>query len=197
MSGDLFFDSPLLSPTASGWAQVAISDLRALLQDHANCERKAAALCLSFVSKYPDRTILIDPMISVAREELEHFAQVFRVMQRRGLSLAPAEKDPYVNAMMQAVRTEGEERLLDRLIVSGLIEARSCERFQLIAEEIADAGLRDFYLTLARAEAGHFRVFFRLAGRMFPESEVSAAVARLLEAEDHAMKTSPWRPAIH
>lgn len=193
----LSYDSPLLSATPSGWADVALADLGAFLQDHANCERKAAALCMSFISKYPHRTMLIDPMVSLAREELEHFAQVFRIMQKRGLALISAEKDPYVQVMMQAVRADGDERFLDRLIVSGLIEARSCERFQLTTEALSDPWLKDFYQTLARAEAGHYRVFFRLAEKMFSQADVSEAVDRLSRAEDRAMRAAPWRPAVH
>jgi tRNA-(ms[2]io[6]A)-hydroxylase len=195
--GQLLPGSPLISPTPAGWADVALADLDAFLQDHANCERKAAALCMSFISKYPNRTQLIDPMVSLAREELEHFAQVFRIMQKRGLALSPNEKDPYVQELTQAVRSDGDERFLDRLIVSGLIEARSCERFQLTAQALTDPGLQDFYQTLARAEAGHFRVFFRLAEKMFPPDPVAEAVTRLAVAEDRAMRAAPWRPAVH
>lgn len=195
--GQLLPGSPLITATPDGWADAALADLDAFLQDHANCERKAAALCMSFISKYPDRTILVDPMVSLAREELEHFAQVFRIMQKRGLALSPNEKDPYVQVLMQSVRSDGDERFLDRLIVSGLIEARSCERFQLAARALTDPGLQDFYQTLARAEAGHFRVFFRLAEKMFPPDQVAEAVARLAAAEDRAMRAAPWRPAVH
>lgn len=191
------FDSPLLRPTASGWAEVALSDIGAFLQDHANCERKASALCMSFVSKYPDKTVLIEPMISLAREELEHFAQVFRILQKRGLGLAPAEKETYVQMMLKAVRSDGDERLLDRLIVSGLIEARSCERLHLVSVYVEDPGLKDFYSTLARSEAGHFRVFFRLAEKLFAAEAVREAIDRLVLAEDKGIHSTPWRCGVH
>lgn len=196
-NSDFSYNFPLKSRTANGWAATALTDFGAFLQDHAQCERKAAALCMSFVSKYPDQTILVDPMISLAREELEHFVQVFRLMQKRNLSLVPAERDIYVNKMIEEVRPGGEARLLDRLIVSGLIEARSSERLQLVGEALTDAGLREFYLSLARSEAGHYRVFFRLAERIFPQEDVKLAVDRLTLAEDRALKESPWRSAVH
>jgi len=197
---DLGYDFPLLSPTAKGWAEVALADFGTFLQDHAQCERKAAASCLSYVSKYPNKTILVDPMISLAREELEHFAQVFRLLQKRSLPLVIAEKDPYVNELIVHVRTGPEERLLDRLVTSALIEARSCERLQLVAAYLTeknDLELSDFYHTLARSEAGHYRVFFRLAERLFPKDEVQIAIQRLTIAEDAAMKAAPWRAAVH
>jgi tRNA-(ms[2]io[6]A)-hydroxylase len=194
---DLGYDFPLISRTAIGWAEVALADFGTFLQDHAQCERKAAASCLSYVSKYPNITMLVDPMISLAREELEHFAQVFRLLQKRSLPLVIAEKDPYVNELIIHVRTGPEERLLDRLVVSSLIEARSCERLQLVAAHLQDLELADFYHTLARSEAGHYRVFLRLAERLFPKAEVHAAMQRLSLAEDKAMKGAPWRSAVH
>ena len=194
---DLGYDFPLLNRTAQGWAEVALANFGAFLQDHAQCERKAAASCLSYVSKYPNITMLVDPMISLAREELEHFAQVFRLLQKRSLPLVIAEKDLYVNELIKHVRTGPEERFLDRLVVSALVEARSCERLQLVAEHLKDLELADFYHTLARAEAGHFRVFFRLAERLFPKPDVRSAIERLTIAEDAAMKGAPWRAAVH
>lgn len=191
------YNFPLRSRTDRRWAATAVADFGSFLQDHAQCERKAAALCMSFVSKYPDQTVLVDPMISLAREELEHFAQVFRLMQKRGLALLPAERDVYVQIMTEEVRSDSRVRLLDRLIVSGLIEARSSERLQLVGEALTDPGLREFYLTLARSEAGHYRVFFRLAEKIFPHEDVRTAVERLTLAEDKAMKKSPWRCAVH
>jgi len=194
---DGVYDFPLLSRTATGWAEVATADFGTFLQDHAQCERKAAASCLSYVSKYPNITVLVDPMISLAREELEHFAQVFRLLQKRSLPLVIAEKDPYVNELVVHVRTGVEERLLDRLVVSALIEARSCERLQLVASHLKDAELADFYHSLARSEAGHYRVFLRLAERVFSKFDVQAAFDRLTKAEDAAIKAAPWRAAVH
>jgi len=188
---------PLRVATPEIWAGVALADFDAFLLDHASCERKAAANCMSFIARCSDRPALVEPLVSLAREELEHFGQVYRLIQRRGLCLGPDEKDPYVNLLLGGVRKEPQERLLDRLIAASLIEARSCERFQLVAQRLEDPELRDFYQTLCRSEAGHYRVFVRIAARLFPEAAVAEALERLARREAEAMLATPFRAAVH
>ncbi len=189
--------SPLQAWTAPGWAAVALADFPAFLQDHAACERKAAAACLSLVGKYSEHPFLVEPLVSLAREELEHFQQVFRLLTKRGIKLALTDKDPYVKALLAKARHGDDEHLVDRLVISALIEARSCERFELVAAEIKDPELADFYATLARAEAGHHRVFLRIAERFFAPAVVAAALNRLGAAEAEIMRAVVWRPAVH
>ena len=188
---------PLKAATPAGWAAVALADFDAFLRDHAACERKAAALCLSFVAKYLEHPFVVEPMISVAREELEHFQQVFRILTRRGLSPGKDEKDPYVKGLQAVMRHTEDGRLLDRLVVSALIEARSCERLELVAEALVDPELKDFYATLARVEAGHYKVFLKIAERFFDKETVAVAVDRLATAEAAVMLATPWRAAVH
>ncbi|MBM4304945.1 MAG: tRNA-(ms[2]io[6]A)-hydroxylase, partial [Deltaproteobacteria bacterium] len=114
--------------TPSQWVDSALKDFDAFLLDHASCERKASAVGMSFVVRYPDRPEIIEPMISFAREELEHFHQVYKLISERKLLLPPDEEDLYVNKLMKQVRFGREERFLDRLLVSSIIEARGCER---------------------------------------------------------------------
>lgn len=191
------FDLPLRARTGQGWAAVALADFGAFLIDHASCERKAAASALALVSKHSAEPIIAEPMVAVAREELEHFLQVYRLITRRGLVLDKDEKDPYVNDLLKAQRQDPGERLLDRLLISSLIEARSCERFLLVAEAVVEPELRDFYTHLMRAEAGHHKVFVRVAERLYPAATVAARMAELSAHEADVMLRTPWRAAVH
>ena len=188
---------PLKAPTPQAWVEVVLGDFDTFLKDHASCERKAAALCLSFIAKYSEHPFLAEPMVALAREELDHFAQVYRLITRRGLTLGLDERDPYVNALLKVMRPQPAERLLDRLIVSGLIEARGYERFLMLADALEDPELKDFYETLGRAEAGHYRVFLRIAERLYPAAAVEQAVERLATEEARLMLASDLRPAVH
>jgi tRNA 2-(methylsulfanyl)-N6-isopentenyladenosine37 hydroxylase len=183
--------------TPPQWVEVALRDFDSFLLDHASCERKASAVGMSFVVRYPDRTLLLDPMIQFAREELEHFHQVYRLVAARGLSLGHDEPDEYVNRILRHVRTGREERFLDRLLVSSLIEARGHERLTLVAERIEDPKLKQFYARLSRAESHHKDLFLEIALLYFPESTVKARLAELNQEEALAIKSVPFRSALH
>ena len=187
----------LLTKTPAEWADVALSDFPAFLVDHASCERKASAVGMSFVVRYPDRPLLIDPMIHFAREELEHFHQVYRLLHQRGLRLGPDEENVYVNRLIKAVRNGRDERFLDRLLTTSLLEARGCERLHLVAEKLEDDDLKQFYARLARAEARHKDVFMEIAESYFPKDVVHARLAQLKEVEAEAMASVPFRSALH
>lgn len=189
--------SPLSAPTPPGWAAVALADFDAFLKDHASCERKATASAMAFVSRYSEKREITEPMAALAREELEHFLQVYRLILKRGATLGPDDKDPYVNDLLKVMRMTPRERLLDRLLCSCLIEARSAERLQLVAEAMADAELKGFYARLARAEAGHYVVFHRIALALYPTPEVAEALARVSAHEAKVMASTPWRSAVH
>jgi tRNA-(ms[2]io[6]A)-hydroxylase len=132
----------LRSKTSANWLDVVFSDFDAFIVDHALCERKASATGMSLVAKYPDRTRILEPLIAFSREELEHFHIVYRLMERRGLRLADDEKDAYVNGLRRHMRTESEERFLDRLLIPGIVEARGCERLGLVAGALSDDDLK-------------------------------------------------------
>lgn len=189
---------PLLAESPKNWAEYVVENFEGFLCDHAACERKAAALAMSMIAKYPDRTALIDPMVSLAREELEHFQEVAKLMQKKGYKLATAdEKDPYVNAILKKLRHGRDERFLDRLVMSGIVEARGYERFHLLAQHLEDAELKDFYESLALREKGHYMIFIRLARLYFSEAEVNEAIERIAHIEADAMLSSPIRAALH
>ncbi len=185
--------------TPKSWLDTVFSDFNAFLIDHAACERKASATGMSFIVRYPDRKLLIEPMIEFAREELEHFHIVYRLIAERGLTLADDYKDPYVNALLKQYRSSSEELLMDRLLTAGIVEARGCERLFIIAEalEAKDARLSGVYLELARAESRHHALFYRFARQMFPEQAVQHRAATLLDFEAQLAKSLPHRPAVH
>jgi len=185
--------------TPPEWLEVVFADFDSFLLDHAACERKAAATGMSFVVRYPDKSELIEPMIEFAREELEHFQIMYRVVHARGLVLADDYKDPYVNALRSQVRSGGPGALLDKLLVAGIVEARGCERLFIVAEALKERGsaLAETYLELGRAEARHHGLFFRLARAYFDESEIDERAATLLDYEAELVRRLPHRAAVH
>ncbi|HEX2669597.1 MAG TPA: tRNA-(ms[2]io[6]A)-hydroxylase [Polyangiaceae bacterium] len=185
--------------TPPEWLEVVFADFDSFLLDHAACERKAAATGMSFVVRYPDKSELIEPMIEFAREELEHFQIMYRIVHARGLILADDYKDPYVNALRSRVRNGGLEMLLDKLLVAGIVEARGCERLFMVAEALREQSspLAEPYLDLARAEARHHGLFFRLARAYFDDAQIDERAATLLDYEAELVRRLPHRAAVH
>ncbi len=189
---------PLIEKSPVAWVETVIANFDKFLLDHAACERKAAALAMSFVAKYSDRSAIIEPMVCLAREELEHFHQVYRLIAKRGLLLSETdEKDLYVNEILQSLRHGREERFLDRLVMSGIVEARGYERFHLLAQYLDEPGIKKFYQKLADTEAGHYTIFIRLANHYFSSAAVDEAVGRISEVESRAMLAAPLRGTLH
>ena len=187
----------LAVPTDPRWIDAVMADFDAFLVDHAAAERKASATGMAFVVRYPDRPVLLEPMIAFAREELEHFHRVYRLLEQRGLTLAPDEPDPYVRPMLGLVRTGRDPRLLDRLLVAGIVEARGCERFGLVADALPVGPMKDFYLEITRSEARHHGLFTRLARELFEGADIEARLAELLQAEAGIVSRLPLRAALH
>ena len=188
---------PLARATPAAWVELVLANFDAFLLDHAACERKASATGMAFVVRYPDRPVLLDPMIAFAREELEHFHQVYRLIAKRGLSLGPDARDPYIEGLHGWVRGGRDARLLDRLVLAGVVEARGCERFGLLAEALPPGELGDFYRELTRSEARHMGLFLRLARELFADAEVDARVRDLLAREARVIDSLELRPALH
>lgn len=188
---------PLQSKTDPDWIKVALSNLDAVLMDHAHCEKKAAASALSLVSSYPASTELVRKCIRLAQEELRHFQQVHDILTKRGLSLGKDLGDPYAQKLQKLVRTAGKERLTDRLLICSLIEARSCERLEMLAAGLGDPDLSAFYKALAAAEAGHFRLFLDLAKLYDDASAVRARFEDLAKEEADIVAGLPLEPRIH
>ncbi|MBC62576.1 MAG: tRNA-(ms[2]io[6]A)-hydroxylase [Zetaproteobacteria bacterium] len=188
----------LLTKTSKDWASAVLKDFDLFLLDHAACERKAAALAMSFVVKYPDRSKLILPMVSLAREELLHFNQVYRILEKKNLTLPPKDyKDSYVNDIISQLRHGRDERFLDRLITSAMIEARGHERLHIIAEAIEDEQLSTFYKRLAKEEEGHYKVFINIARQYFDDDVVEKRQDELLLVEKEACEKTPITFKLH
>ncbi|RYZ48221.1 MAG: tRNA-(ms[2]io[6]A)-hydroxylase [Proteobacteria bacterium] len=194
----IFLDKlPLRAATPDAWIPVVLADFPAFLQDHASCEKKAAANAMAFVGRWSDREVLVEPMICLAKEEFQHFHEVYRVLHKRGIPLGTTEKDPYVVGLLKQARHGDEEHFLDRLIIAALIEARSCERFCLLAEGLHDEDMKSFYARLAREEAGHHKIFLRIARHYFEEKEVETRLDQFLDIEAKVMLSTPLRAAVH
>jgi tRNA-(ms[2]io[6]A)-hydroxylase len=179
------------------WIEVAKNDLPRVLIDHAHCEKKAAANALSLINRYPDRDMLVTCMIDLAREEMEHFAQVYAVIAERGLTLERDPGDAYAQALHREVRKSEPHRMLDLLLVAALIEARSCERFSLLSKNVPDEELRTFYASLLASEAGHYRTFFDIAREYFPEAEVRRRLEELSTREAEIVLALASDPTMH
>ncbi len=187
----------LLVATHPDWVQAVLADFDAFIQDHANCERKASALAMSLVVKHPDRTRIIPTLIALAQEELEHFRQVHALMVARGLALVKDTQDVYVNRLVTCMRHGREPRLLDRLLVSSLIECRGAERFGIIANALQDPDLRKFYTSLWKAETKHGHQFVDMALAYFDADTVGARLRELAEREAEIVQGLAWRASLH
>jgi tRNA-(ms[2]io[6]A)-hydroxylase len=176
----------LRTPTPAQWVDYAAAHWGELLLDHASCEKKAASTALSLMFAYPEDRPLVAALSRLAREELRHFEQVERMMHALDVSFARQKPGRYASGLRAAVRTEEPGRKLDLLLVGALIEARSAERFRLLAPRLA-APLAEFYEGLERSEARHFELYLRLArvadtSPLRGESEERLAVLAELEA---------------
>jgi len=178
------------APTPQGWVDAAAAPdaLPTLLVDHANCEKKAASTALAMLFRYEAHEALSERLSRLAREELRHFEQVRQLMRARGIAWRRVPASRYGAGLAAAARKAEPGRLVDRLIVGAFIEARSCERFALLAPRL-DPELGRFYAGLLASEARHFRHYLELA-RGFDSRGVAARVAAIRDAEN-ALATSP------
>lgn len=152
-------------PTDPRWANLAQIRMEDLLSDHAYCEQKAASNGISLIQQFPEHEELVNEMLLLVSEEWGHFKMVLDHIKKRGLQLGRQRKDVYVNALLQFSKKGGsrESQLLEALLVSALIEARSCERFRLLSQYLEDEELKQFYKNLMVSEAGHYKTFLDLA----------------------------------
>jgi tRNA-(ms[2]io[6]A)-hydroxylase len=156
------------------WVGLAERSIHEILSDHAYCEQKAASTCIGLIQLYPDRNYLVDQLTPVVTEEWAHFRMVLEEIKKRNLKLGQQRKDEYAMKLIQFHVKGGreEERFLDRILMSALIEARSCERFRLLSLEINDIALKQFYHKLMVAEANHYRLFIDIAEHYVDKDKV-------------------------
>jgi tRNA-(ms[2]io[6]A)-hydroxylase len=187
----------LNSTTDPRWIDVILDDFDTFLIDHASCERKANALLMSMIVKYPDRTEIIPQLIQRAQEELEHFAETYIFMDKRGLILGKDEPDPYVNQLLSAARHGRDERFIDRMLIAAVIEKRGAERFRIIAENVSDPELAAFYAKLWKSEMKHAQVFIVMLHKQFAAELIGARLKELIALESQILEGLELRPALH
>lgn len=177
------------------WVNIAEKNIEDILVDHAWCEQKAASTGISMIIHYPEKTRLVDALTDLVAEEWGHFERVLLELRKRGFELGRPRKDEYVVQLLAHVRKGGarERQLMDQLLVSALIEARSCERFKLLWQNIADQELSKFYYELMVSEAAHFVAYVDLAKEYCDPREVEIRLQELLHIEGEIVTNLPVR----
>ena len=185
-------------PSKPEWVEAVMNDFPAFLQDHADCERKASAMAMSFVAKYPDRVEIIPELIATAIEELEHFQQVYELMAARNIQLTHSiGEDKYVKSLIKQCHSGRTERFLDRLLIASVLETRGAERFKLVAEAQDDPKMARFYKLLWVSEAKHGHIFVKMALNYFAEEQVYNRLRWWIDREALAIEQLDIRPALH
>ena len=177
------------------WVNIAEKNIEDILVDHAWCEQKAASTGISMIIHYPEKTRLVDELTDLVAEEWSHFERVLLQLRKRGFQLGRPRKDDYVGQLLTHVRKGGarERQLMDQLLVSALIEARSCERFKLLWQNIADEELSKFYYELMVSEAAHFVSYVDLAKEYCDPKVVDERLQELLIIEGEIITNLPVR----
>ncbi|MER3433982.1 MAG: rubrerythrin family protein [Leptolyngbya sp. ERB_1_1] len=187
----------LQQPTSEAWINQALTNLDTILLDHSHCERKAAGVALNMMFRYPSSAKLVRMLTAIAQEELEHFEQVNQILERRAIPLAPLAPPPYGASLNKQIRREEPDRMLDALLVSGLIEARSHERLGLLAQHCEDQELAKFYRALMASEARHYGVYWTLADTYFERPRITQRLEELGAIESEILSTLHPEPRIH
>ncbi|MEO8399959.1 MAG: tRNA-(ms[2]io[6]A)-hydroxylase [Ignavibacteriaceae bacterium] len=183
--------------TKPGWIKSALENLEAVIIDHAHCEKKAAGTGLSLLSSYPEKTEISLTMSDLVEEEIGHYKSVIEILGLMGITLKKDKGDPYAKELLSHLRTYEPARLLDRLLTAGIIEARSCERLQILGKNLEDEKLKKFYSELSASEAGHYVTFVKLAKLYFDEDEVKKRLDELTEIEKEIANNLPNSAAMH
>lgn len=187
----------LKQPSSLAWVEQALANLGTILLDHSHCERKAAGVAINLMFRYPSNAKLVRSLTHIAREELEHFEQVNQWLERRGLPLGPLSAPPYGARLNAQIRRDEPSRLLDTLLVCGLIEARSHERLGLLATHIPEPELAEFYRGLMASEARHYGTYWILADTYFERDAVKHRLEELAVLESQLLATLHPEPRIH
>ena len=179
------------------WIINAKNNLISILIDHAHCEKKAALTGMNLINGYPEKTEIALAMADLVEEEIDHFRSVVKILSERNVTLTADPGDEYVRKLFSKLRKTQPYRLLDHLLIAGIIEARSCERLQILGEFLEDEKLKNFYTTLSRSEAGHYVAFVKLAKLYFKENEVKERLEELTNYEAEVVFNLPNLPLMH
>jgi tRNA-(ms[2]io[6]A)-hydroxylase len=187
----------LQAPTSARWLAQVDAGLDEILVDHAHCEKKAAGVAMNLLFSYVDHVDLARAMTEIVNEELEHFRLVLDLLDRRGIPFGKLAPSGYGQRLHALIRRAEPDKAVDRLLVAGLIEARSCERFSVLADHVADAELRDFYRGLFESEARHHATYVRLACGFGPEDAVRERLHWLAAEEAAIIDRGDPVPRMH
>jgi len=181
------------------WANIAESNLEEILTDHAWCEQKAATNAISLITQNPEHQDLVHELTAIAIEEMHHFQQVIDIIKQRGYTLGRERKDDYVNQLMKFMKKDGSRNtaFIDRLLFAAMIEARSCERFRVLSQNINDPELTKFYYDLMVSEANHYTTFLNFARRYTMDVDVDKRWKEWLEFEGELIKSYGTTEHIH
>lgn len=186
-------------PTDPRWVNIVEKNIEEILTDHAFCEQKATSTAISLIVSFPEYTELVQEMIELATEEMSHFKMVHDLILERGLTLGRDRKDDYVVKLIKFFPKGGSRttQLVHRLLYAALIEARSCERFRLLSNELADKKLANFYKRLMVSEANHYTMFLGFARKYGDKKEVDTKWQQLLEYEAEIMANLGKKETVH
>ena len=189
----------LKSESAARWLEQVDQHLDEILIDHAHCERKAASMAMNFINAYAENRDLCREMKRIVEEELEHFEMVLDILEKRGIAFRRLPPGPYGKELNELVRSQEPDRAVDRLLVASLIEARSCERFSLLAEHVrpSEPELADFYAGLFESEARHHTTYVRLAEAFAPRDVVRERLNQLSACEAEIIAAGSRLPRMH
>jgi tRNA-(ms[2]io[6]A)-hydroxylase len=184
------------------WVNIVEKNIQEILVDHAYCEQKAASNAISMIIQYPQFTDLVEAMIAISQEEMEHFRMVHQKLLERGLSLGFERKDPYVNDLAMYLRRHKsggpkQSHFVNQMLFAAMIEARSCERFKILSEEIQDEDLRLFYRDLMESEARHYTTFIGFARKYGEGIDVDQRWQDFLEFEAALMEKYGKTETMH
>ena len=181
------------------WVNIVDGDIENILSDHAWCEQKACSNAISMITKFHDKPELVKELLLIAQEELDHFQMVTVKLAERGLALRPECRDEYVNDIRAYIKRGGSktDQLIDGLLLSAMIEARSCERFRILSEQISDPDLKVFYRELMESEAGHYSTFLNFARKYGEREEVDKRWAEFLDFEGTLMARYGKSSSMH
>ncbi|HEX2476234.1 MAG TPA: tRNA-(ms[2]io[6]A)-hydroxylase [Lacipirellulaceae bacterium] len=183
--------------TPARWLEQVDADLSSILIDHAHCEKKAAGTALNLIFAYVEDVELCREMTEIVNEELEHFHLVLDLLARRGIRFRRLTPSSYGRELNNLARKQEPQRAVDRLLVAGLIEARSCERFHVLAQHVKDSELSEFYGSLFESEARHHTTYTRLAKHFAPEADVMRRLDELAAAEAVIITRGEDLPRMH
>lgn len=185
-------------PTDPRWANIAEGNLEEILTDHAWCEQKAATNSITLITMLPEYPEIVSELLAIAQEELDHFNQVHEIILKRGYQLGRERKDDYVGDLFKfIVQGSRENYIIDRMLFAAMIEARSCERFKVLTENIKDEELKEFYRDLLISEANHYTTFIGFARQLGNPEKVNKRWEEWLEYEAKIIQSYGKKETIH